>query len=150
MDDTKAREVLRTIQEEAKGHESDLRFVRVCGPGDEIRQGDIYLYPLAEPPDAQDEGPELSDRQLAPGTTKGSRHIMTEGARVYRQYSRDPLAGPFVNARRRVVLTHPEHADISLPAGWYEVRYQRDYSGPAPRKFRRRNIRRRDIRRVYD
>ena len=98
--------------------------------GNEIRQGDVYLYPLDnEPVYAR----VLRDTlQLAPGEGPGSRHVVVGNAVSYRRpHSHGDLEGPLLHARERVLLTHPEHADISLPAGWYEIMYQRDYSvGP--------------------
>lgn len=45
--------VLARIEAEAQENRADLRWVRACRPGDEIRQGDVYLYPLdGEPAEA--------------------------------------------------------------------------------------------------
>lgn len=135
----KTEHILKRIQAEAAQNASSLRWVRVCKEGDEIRQGDIYLYPLDQEPAHGESG---ADRQLAPGTTRGSRHIIEGEAEVYATEAEDVLAGPIVHALERVTLTHPEHAHVSLPAGWYEVRYQRDFEVEAADAVR--------IRRVFD
>ena len=127
------QQVLARIRREAEASEPEPRFVRVCAVGDEIRQGDIYLYPIEEPA-AERSLPELGSQQLAEGNSAGSRHIAVGDAVAYDRPSLDPLDGPFLHGRRRFQLTHPEHADLSLPAGWYEVRYQRDFSAPQPRR----------------
>ena len=122
-----AEDVIARIRQEAEEAEDTLRFVRTCREGDEIRQGDVYLYPLDYVPGYERKAD--GGMQLAPGDSPGSRHIVVGAAATFERPDRfDPLDGPLLRAFERVVLTHPEHADISLPAGWYEVRYQRDYS----------------------
>ena len=121
--------LLRKIRMEAEGAAEeqiqDVRFVRTCGPKDEIRQGDVYLYRLQHSPQTTGE---LETRQLAEGETSGSRHIVVDHAALFHRPTTDPLEGPFLLARERCVIEHPEHAHISIPPGWYEVRYQRDFS----------------------
>ncbi len=124
---TDATHVLQKIRREAEQNGSTIRWVEACAPGDEIRQGDIYLYPIDAPQSL--EVPHWG-RQLAPGTTTGSRHVVEGEADLYSRHAPGVLEGPYVHAHERVVLTHPEHAHVSLPAGWYEVRYQRDYEAP--------------------
>ena len=139
MNKSTVEQVLSRIREEAETSDAELRFVRTCQQGDEIRQGDVYLYPLGE--NIHPAGLAPASLQLAAGDGPGSRHIIEGNAAAYQrpQEDRSPLDGPLLHARERVTLTHPEHAHISLPAGWYEVRYQRDFSAPfAP------------IQRVYD
>ncbi len=58
--------LMEKIHREAEEARTEVRFVRTCKPGDEIRQGDIYLYPIDAP---SEHGTELETRQLAPGTT---------------------------------------------------------------------------------
>lgn len=125
-----AAEVLAQIQKEAEEANPELRFVRTCGEGDEVRQGDLYLYPLDEEPSHESQA--LNSLKLASGDSPGSRHIVVGKALAYDRLQRQTaLDGPVLLAQERVVLTHPEHAHVSLPAGWYEVRYQRDYAaGP--------------------
>ena len=138
---TESTRVLKWIRREAEGNESTLRWVEACAAGDEMRQGDVYLYPLRAPPEV---GASLGHytKQIAPGSTTGSRHVILGEADIYARKKNGPLDGPYVHAHERVTLTHPEHAHISLPAGWYEVRYQRDYE-EAPHFHS-------DVRPVYD
>jgi len=121
-----AKQVIERILEEAKAADAAPRFVRVASPGTEIRQGDVYLYPVESRAGVWNF--ELATRQLAPGTTAGSRHVIEGDACLYARPSRSRFDGPLLEVRTRAVLTHPEHAHISLPAGWYEVAYQREYS----------------------
>ncbi len=121
-----AEQVLATIQGEATGNSQEIRFYRVhlTGLGHEIRQGDIFLYPI-EPPNL-DGLKEIESRQLAPGNSKGSRHILAGKVRVFDPGSSDPLDGPIFEQIERGLLEHPEHAGDSLARGWYKVRFQLD------------------------
>ena len=120
-----AQEVIAKIQASAELETSETRVYRVHTEGDEIRQGDVYLYPVAEEPS---HGDETSERQLAPGTTQGSRHILAGDVTVYGYFGEDVLGGPRIKVNERALLTHPEHADVSLPQGWYTTRYQLDHA----------------------
>ena len=65
-----AKKIVQQITQEAEKASSEPRWVRTCREGDEIRQGDIYLYPLGRGPSV---GRRLGTRQLAPGQSQGSR-----------------------------------------------------------------------------
>ena len=150
-DKATAAEVIRKIKQEAGEASAELRFVRTVEQGDEIRQGDVYLYavrPYTLYVKQRLRGFQpLDTLQLAPGTSPGARHVIVGDATAHGPLrSPDPLEGPLVEARARVVLTHPEHAHISLPPGFYEVRYQRDWTDVQ----QTRDINEFEARRVYD
>lgn len=107
--------------------------------GDVVRQGDLYLVCIADA-----ETNPTKDRQLAPGTTQGSRHIV-KGRCVVGIPDREAVAsavnaacrgaaiptelvGPVIHCKGAVTITHPEHGHKVLPAGstWATV-YQRAY-----------------------
>lgn len=124
-------EELALLEEAAKKTDTTPRDLR---GGFEIgkvaRQGDVYIHRV-DPSHAH--GSETTDRQVAVGNTQGSRHIV-EGAAVKLYYgtkapsyvdSRAPL-GPLVEAESEWVLTHPEHPNMYLPAGSYQVTHQLD------------------------
>lgn len=118
----------------------DIRYVRSGAVGQNCRQGDVYLLRVAKRPECY--ATKSSNRQLAPGTSKGSRHILDGAVTVFtapEAASRDAvsrlpgvsggrllLPGPCVEADERFTLTHPEHAHHSLPAGCYVTVYQLD------------------------
>lgn len=124
----------------------DIRYLREIKPGQHCRQGDVYLLCVASRPSCY--AKPTANRQLAPGQSKGSRHIVDGAVAIFtadeRQAreairslpgsvsSRLTLPGPCVEATERFTLTHPEHAHHSLPAGVYVVLYQLD-----PRSMRR-------------
>lgn len=131
MSTTDAKTILARIEKQSTQHTADERFVRTAQVGDPIRQGDIYIQRVA---DDYPRGTQVG-QQLAPGTSKGSRHV-AEGCKVFActaEALRDePLHGPVIVAEQRFTVRHPEHADVSLPSGTYRVGYQID-----PRTMRR-------------
>lgn len=113
---------------------SDVRHVAKIKVGQFIRQGDIYLTRIAKrAPNWQPTG----NRQLAPGTSPGSRHVVGAGPRLFVSPEAIPrevkgrtvrLLGPQVEADKSFALEHPEHAHFELPAGTYQVSFQLDYA----------------------
>lgn len=112
--------------------------------GDVVRQGDLYLVALDEAPDRQ---ADYDGRQLAPGDTQGSRHLVEGDCAVYTAVEAHATAilnrlvpatkgqqlflGPVVQAAPGAapVFTHPEHGDRTLPAGGcFLVVYQRAHA----------------------
>lgn len=123
-----AETVIQDIEKQSETHSSDERFVRTIQVGQVARQGDIYLCCVES---SHPRGEQIEDRQLAPGSTKGSRHVVDGEVELYRgtvtgSAFGDALTGPVIVARERFVVTHPEHADVCLPSGTYQVGYQLD------------------------
>lgn len=121
--------LMQQIEKQAASHKNDDRFAHVVQIGEIIRQGDIYIERVEE---SETRGKATKEVQLAPGTSKGSRHILRElGAgtvSVFESGISDPLAGPVVCATERFEVTHPEHPNFSIPSGTYKITYQRDYA----------------------
>jgi hypothetical protein len=87
-------------------------------------QGDVYFERLSRKPAKLKA---IANRQLAPGTTQGARHIVEEGPELFvREGNTDPLVGPVIVSKERFLVNHPEHAALSLPAGVYDCRFQKD------------------------
>lgn len=114
------------------------RICRRLDIGTAIHQGDVYLHRVA---DDHPRGEPLGTRQVAVGTTVGSRHIIEgDDVEVFAGKALPPsvkvpawtterdLLGPLVVAKEAFTLTHPEHAHHRLPAGTYAVTYQADYT----------------------
>ena len=114
----------------------DTRTVEEIAVGQFARQGDVYLLRVESVPAG---AKPCADRQLAPGTTQGSRHTVTDEVDVYRPQgfgtverlgTRENVAarsvGHVLESKERFTVSHPEHADISLPAGTYQVYHQVD------------------------
>lgn len=106
--------------------------------GEVARQGDIYLERVKS---IEVIGKPIESRQLAPGTTKGSRHIVAEsdGVTIWKS---DPTlngkaafqVGPAIECRAGsdLIVTHPEHAWIKISADnvmqFFQVFFQADYA----------------------
>ena len=118
------QKIIEKIQAAARSSTTETRFIRTMDKGEIAHQGDVYLVRIN---DCVDRGVETSNHQLAPGTTKGSRHVVVGDVQVFESIERNELLGPIVVARSRFRLTHPEHAEHSLPSGTYQVGYQLDY-----------------------
>lgn len=104
--------------------------------GEVARQGDIYIERVS---DIEGRGKAVKSRQLAPGTTKGSRHIVAESEAVTLWESRPTLngkaafqVGAAIESKGDVTVTHPEHAWIKLVSDGikrcYQVWFQADYA----------------------
>lgn len=133
-------EVIQTIDNAAANLVlPETRYVERMEAGQFVRQGDIYLVCLA-----MNQVPEglvpTDNRQLAPGTTQGSRHIVDNTVDVFKHPKQGEIVltnrtrgseaghaiGPVIVAKDYFQVTHPEHAHMSLPAGTYQVLGQID------------------------
>lgn len=127
-----AEMVLVQIQEQAERIKSDetQRFPEAASPGDAWRQGDIYITLLGELPSAVQKT-RKPKRQLAPGTSQGSRHCLDSlnGVQMYEQVVGSLLSGPIIVCNTTRTITHPEHGDVVLPPGIYSISYQRSLDG---------------------
>lgn len=127
---TNVIEAVGRVEAAAQKPNEEKRVVTSIEIGCAVRQGDIYLTRI---PDGAARGKELQDRQLAPGTSQGSRHVVAgEGVRVFAaagprpELARGALLGPIVVAEQTFTVTHPEHAHFELPAGTYQCSFQMD------------------------
>lgn len=138
-----AKMLIEKIAAEAATNRNEPKFVRVMHIHDIVRQGDVYVECIVEPIPGKLRG----HNQVAVGNTVGSRHVATcgvaqekEGGRgkpseTLKVYELSPTrgfgmiigaAGVYVHSTERWTLTHPQHANITFPAGWYRVGYQLD------------------------
>lgn len=102
--------------------------------GDVVRQGDIYLVCLDKMP----KGKATTERQLAPGNTQGSRHIVQGDVEMVKDVSFKSmgavLVGPAFKCKGDVEVTHPEHRNAILPEGTiWQVTYQLAHSNELKR-----------------
>ena len=98
--------------------------------GKHVRQGDIYICRVS---DTHAHGEEIKDRQLAQGESRGSRHIAEAPAKVYAGTSAPANAlnaraflGPCIVSDSPFMISHPEHANVILTAGTYQIVHQMD------------------------
>jgi hypothetical protein len=136
---TSAYDLVRETVESIRNNEPAT--IAVMSAGDVVRQGDLYLVALDRAPK---KAGEHAGRQLAPGDTQGSRHVASGDCEIYSpetSSATNTLArlipatkgqilflGPVIKARGPVTIEHPEHGWRSLPAGVYQVVYQRSFA----------------------
>lgn len=115
--------------------------LEVMSPSDSCRQGDVYVIMLDEAPT---KASDFAGRQLAPGSTQGSRHVAVGNCELYTPDDASATAilnrlipatknhqqffGPVIQAAEPVTIEHPEHGDRTLPVGTYLCTYQRAYA----------------------
>ena len=134
-----AAEAVKMIEAAAEVADHAIRHVerfvvgKVAG-----RQGDVYFHMVAEghPHGKVRVGDEA--RKLAVGAQMGARHIAEPPAVCYEGTTLPAtgkllpnvrpvdVMGPYIESPERFVVTHPEHAHVSLPAGTYQVQHQVD------------------------
>lgn len=125
-----------TVTRDVKGLQKSVENMDAANPerigspslGDVVRQGDLYLVCVESA-----EGEPTDNRQLAPGTTQGSRHVAV-GNVVVRRGSPladvpEELRGPSMDCLGETTIAHPEHGDKILPAGTsWGIVYQRAFA----------------------
>lgn len=129
---TTATETMATIRDHGKKvADASLKVVGSLAPGDFVAQGDVMLWRLKKLPVGclPVDRPET---QLAPGTTKGSRHCVRQTdmshCKFYRLKDSNALQGPIIKADKPFLVEHPEHGDQQLPEGIWAVTYQRAHA----------------------
>lgn len=132
----------KQVQRRAEAIRNDeADAIGAIAPGDVVRQGDIYVIALDVAPKKRQAFP---GRQLAPGTSQGSRHVVVGECDLYepdQQFAASILArlvpttrshrqffGPTIMARESITIEHPEHGDRQFPPGIYQVTYQRTFA----------------------
>jgi hypothetical protein len=121
------------IERCAKSAKADPITVDSIAVGEFCRQGDIYLMRIRS---VNKSWAKTDNRQLAPGSSAGSRHVVTAGPTLFdapgtnaREVTRHGvrLLGPQISADKTFTVIHPEHAHVTLPPGNYQVSYQLDF-----------------------
>jgi hypothetical protein len=87
-------------------------------------QGDVGFLRVADKTGAR----QVQNRaQLAPGSSRGSRHIINSSVqyKMFQRPERDLTEGPIVEAETELRVDHPDHGTTTFPAGFYQILYQR-------------------------
>ncbi len=111
--------------------DDSLRSVGALAEGDHTAQGDVMFWFLDNLPKdcIKTINPE---RQLAPGTTLGSRHCVCisdmHKIEFYNLKNPNALQGSILKCRDSVTIEHPEHGNQKLREGIWFVTYQRAYA----------------------
>ena len=133
-------QVIEKIKRSAKAMPK-VRVIQEMKIGQVVRQGDIYIERVKE---IEGKGNAITSRQLAPGTTKGSRHIVGDSPAVTIWKSKPSLngkaafqIGPAIEAVGDLSITHPEHAFIKFlvkSKQCFQVWFQSDWARQARTK----------------
>jgi hypothetical protein len=94
-------------------------------------QGDVNFTPIPAIPKGAK--PAKGGSQLAPGTSRGSRHCVRSADMPHVDFfafpNSGPLEGPILRFNRPTTIEHPEHKDHIYPAGSIvAVTFQRAYA----------------------
>jgi hypothetical protein len=111
--------------------DTDAKVIETCSVGDAWAQGDLLItYLGTSKPNHDMKKMDSLPEQLAPGTTKGSRHgFQAEKAKAFTLTNATPLEGPVLHCPQGLTVPHPEHGDVTLKEpGWYAITYQRAYA----------------------
>lgn len=145
-----AERAFAEVREKAERIKNDEpAVVGTVSAGDVVRQGDLYLVALKRLPEKRKA---TAERQLAPGTSQGSRHVLAGDCEVFTAEAEDvrgliaealpgadvpaQLVGPVFRTKGEVTVTHPEHGHRTLPAGeCFAVVYQRAFADEVRRQL---------------
>lgn len=144
-----AQRAMKDVQVEAEMIRNDeTAVIGTVSVGDVVRQGDLYLVVIERLPEKKTP---TGNKQLAPGTSQGSRHVLVGECRVF-----DPdkdeslelineaakglkvsveLIGPVFESKAEIEVDHPEHGNRIIPAGAYAVVYQRAFAEEVRRQL---------------
>ncbi len=125
---------------------NEIATIECPSPGDVIRQGDLYIVVL----DVKLAGKPFGSRQLAPGNTQGSRHILEGDCEILTVDAKEATAvlnrlipatkkhqqfiGPLILAHGDVTFTHPEHGWRIFHPGIFLTTYQRAWANELRRQ----------------
>jgi len=93
------------------------------------RQGDILVFGITKPKNKKvtDYGfTPKANNTIIEGEITGHLHAVENG-KLYEKGEKI-----IVEAQKGCVLTHPEHANIPLPQGTYEIKIQEEYDDSNP------------------
>ena len=128
-----AAEVIEEILAHGIQHANDsAQRPNLIANGAPSAQGDINIWKV----DSLEDLPKLTPcdpvLQLAPGTSRGSRHCLDidsiQNAKFYKVTRANALQGPVWVNEQETLVTHPEHGDQLLAPGIYFVTYQRQHA----------------------
>lgn len=95
--------------------------------GEGFAQGDVAMVLLAAVPTGATPTTRPDNGQVAPGTSKGSRHLIEDvDAKFFTVNDGNPLSDLVVSCERSFVLSHPEHANVTFDPGTYRVVHQQN------------------------
>lgn len=123
-----AGNALRKAAEERIDCSQPVRVPQML-PGTMWAQGDIGILRIAELPKGAAKIEMLPGGQIAPGTTRGSRHCLDErtqrAAQLYR-FPGDQMSDLCLRVADEWTLEHPEHVHCTFDAGLYQFVHEQN------------------------
>jgi hypothetical protein len=99
--------------------------------GQHVWQGDVAFLRLEDAPKDAKLIRNRKVRQVVEGTTRGARHCVSMESMPkvmwYNPAVTDALTGPIMESSSVIEIEHPEHGNVCLPPGTYQIKYQRAY-----------------------
>jgi hypothetical protein len=126
---TSATELIQKIHAHGQQNACDDTFIvpHDFPVGQYLPQGDINIFRLPAVPKGMVQVEKQA--QLAPGTSRGSRHCIKaedlEHCKFFAFLDANPLEGPVIVMDAPTTIEHPEHRDYVWPAGVVVIGYQR-------------------------
>jgi hypothetical protein len=120
-----AQQALEMVKKSPTQSKPPMQVHTEMKPGQIHWQGDVGILALKKLPKGL--LPMAPIAKLAPGSSRGSRHIVHERVvyRMYRKEIREVTDGPFVVSETEFRVDHPDHGTVVVPPGVYQIRYQR-------------------------
>lgn len=125
-----ANKVMEKLEKGAELNSPEVRFIQACEVGQGYRQGDIYIYRVA---DNHPRGKKLGTHKLAIGEGEGSNHFaegeieLFEGKKAPDFLAQTTFLGPVIVAPKGFKNTHPRHAHCHMEQGGvFQVTHQMD------------------------
>lgn len=112
--------VLEKLEQGAALNSPVIRVIKVCEIGQGYRQGDIYVYRVA---DTHPHGKKLGTHKLAIGEGEGSNHFAEGDIECFEGTTRPDFIdqrmflGPLIKAPKGFKNTHPRHAHAHMEQG---------------------------------
>ncbi len=124
------KNVIEKIEAGMKLNVSETRVLLSCEIGQGYRQGDIYVYRVA---DNHPREKKLGSHKLAIGEGEGSNHFaegdieLFEGTTLPDWIDEKTFLGPVIVAPNGYMNTHPKHAHCDMrQGGTFQVTHQMD------------------------
>ena len=101
--------------------------------GKHVFQGDVAIIRIAEVPATATAQPARTNRQIVEGTTRGSRHCVSVESMATTKFfipaNKGELVGDIISSKTHdICITHPEHGNVQVPPGTYQIKFQRSFS----------------------
>ncbi len=123
-------EAMKMIEEGLELNSPEIRVIKSCEIGEGYRQGDIYVYRVA---DNHPHGKKVGSHKLAIGEGMGSNHFaegeieLFEGTTLPSFLRAGTFLGPLIKAPKGFKNTHPKHAHCHMEqGGTFQVVHQLD------------------------